>query len=894
MNPVACLLCLVLVLPNTFAAFQKASSTSAPGTLAAERRELAEIRLVLEVERDFRGAKPRLAKLVETLAARSEPEAKDLAAEVERVALEVRRALGEDVPGDRSGRDAVDRAVQDALVRGDLAFLGQLGRHAVPGLVRAVRAAPGAFPGNGEDDPLVVLAQQDALAASQLAQELIDEEGFFWKKRVVRMLGYVQLDAEPLWSSAPESRWLGEGLSRTAEKYAEDPDVGSQAFEFLVALAHRGRRSDAFEPILTRGLRSAEARRRQRAEELVERLPESVGRAGFEAFLHEPDARLRAWAGQMLVHQYPDSQKLLEHVGDADPGVRLTVVRWLGERQRWSRDEHAALARLLRDEDTKVGDAAWEVLASLPVVKQELLFPTQHLFLGQGPTRYSRSVLQDPLPDGFVEALLATETKTERRVTLGRLALSLPAAQCFETLVQLADTGDPLLLSKIEEALPRAAAGEDLDGFLRVASVLADMRDPTDRGAVYARFSGLNATRVGMEALLRWSLARDDEAVRRATEPNPLIDVRPSVEVGKLVQLDPSLVVEFVVRAYGTNWGQGSVGELCGDEVARSPELIAALRDLARDEGRATPPGLRTLALRAAFAREVADEDALSIALSIASDPGWRDPVQLARGIESMQELLGWLEDSRANAVILRMLRDPSLPEALAIAAASSLAEAAKGADEIVKLVLARGFERDGWSGPVEVVIQAMGSFPALQDAEALGKAARRTEFFRSALSAIGNLRDARYLPLLSEIVARPDWPTQRDRATEALCNFLDVEAVEPLLVAAVQTPHVELRDLCLAQLEKIREYQDAKEGWAARRVQTQTREQVVVQLVAQLDAKSDDIKVQAIRALATWEAIEVMPRLIELTASGSKSVATAAREALARLNQLPEERRKE
>ena len=59
----------------------------------------------------------------------------------------------------------------------------------------------------------------------------------------------------------------------------------------------------------------------------------------------------------------------------------------------------------------------------------------------------------------------------------------------------------------------------------------------------------------------------------------------------------------------------------------------------------------------------------------------------------------------------------------------------------------------------------------------------------------------------------------------------------------------------------------------------------VVAFLVFPPQIVPDDVKVQAIRALATWEAVEVMPRLIELTTSGSKPVATAAREALERLN---------
>src|SRR5262245_2918563 len=66
-------------------------------SLAAERRELAEIRLLLGAERKYAEAKERLVKLEESLAKRTDADAKTLLGEVAELEKSVRRALGENV-----------------------------------------------------------------------------------------------------------------------------------------------------------------------------------------------------------------------------------------------------------------------------------------------------------------------------------------------------------------------------------------------------------------------------------------------------------------------------------------------------------------------------------------------------------------------------------------------------------------------------------------------------------------------------------------------------------------------------------------------------------------------------------------------------------------------------
>jgi O-methyltransferase involved in polyketide biosynthesis len=133
--------------------------------------------------------------------------------------------------------------------------------------------------------------------------------------------------------------------------------------------------------------------------------------------------------------------------------------------------------------------------------------------------------------------------------------------------------------------------------------------------------------------------------------------------------------------------------------------------------------------------------------------------------------------------------------------------------------------------------------------------------------------------------VAEPDDNSRLVWATQALFGYLDAEAVEPLLAAAAKVQDAGTRDACLAHLERIREYQDARERWATRRAKAQTREQVVSELLALLDSSQEGARVHAIKALATWEAVEAMPRLIQLTSDPSAAVALAAKQALEELS---------
>jgi len=854
-----------------------AKVTAQAQDLAAERRELAEIRLALGAERTYSDAKARLARLAATLGARSDAEARALLVDVQALEAEVRRALGE-APAQASGEDAIDVKVRDALLTNDYGFLLQLGRRAVPGLSEAVRRDPSRFPGDTSVDPLTHLVAIDPLATDRLCAELIGENGFLWKKRVMRILTPALIERRELWSADSPKRWLGGGFLATLEKYAEDEDVGNAALYDLAVLSAAGARSSALDGLLLRALRSSDPVRRQMAFDVIRQYGRRAGQPFLESLLAVPEEELRAFAADQL-SVTRESEALLARADDPSASVRLALVGWLSKSDKgaWGTRERAALIRLLHDEAEFVRSKALEVVHDLPGEKVPVTLPAERGF-GDRAVEYSRTAYVAPLPDEAFRDLAP-----DLVVRLVSVAGAMPAPQCYELIERSARAPaavSPLFTEAMAKNRPGEFASalqgtpywEDPRRALQTLGVIQDSGQTRDLSEHTWFLRQLCETRAGMSALLAWLIERpDDEAIRRLPS---IVDPK-----GRLTGLEPELVARWVARLYRVSKESAYDASHLSDWT---PELSAAFRALAHDG--AQPVGLRALALEAALRREQVDEEFRAQALGLLEAPAWRAPE--ARGWDD-GFLAGLIEDAPAdlaNAMILRALRDPGLPDELVVRAAEEIKSGWPSTGEVATLVIERSLGRKAWSQAAASATAALGA-TTLADPAVLERLASDPLHFGTGLRAIGRLRDPRSLPFLAEVVNAPMSAYHLRGAAQALCGYLDEGAVEPLLAAAARVEDAETRDQCLAQLEKIREYLDAKERWASGRVAERTRAEVVAELVAQLDAKSDDVKVEAMRALATWEALEAMPRLIELSASGSKPVAAAARAALEHLN---------
>jgi hypothetical protein len=589
-------------------------------------------------------------------------------------------------------------------------------------------------------------------------------------------------------------------------------------------------------------------------------------RAILEAALDEGDSDLRSFASSVLC-KHPESRALLAHADDPEPEVRKSVLRLLenAEQRTWQEEEPRALARLLLDGEASVREEAWKILRRLRHDNRVTDMPPEQTSSGKA-WEVDRWVYVDPLPDEAYRALLQRPESRER-AELASIACKLPAPLCFELALALSADPGIDVLSALEENLRNLPYWSDPDAILRIVSALLD--NPAGRVSwgllgdrIDAVLRNLTVTRAGLTALSRWIMAKEVTSLADA------------IDWQKLAGTDPELFGAYMTWLFEK--------ELLDWNKLRTWQ-VPAMRLLAQDRSR--PFVLRMLALESVAAGVAWDDALASQVEEVLSDAGWgtlgREKWIALR--KDLNNLVRRAPGDARNRVIRALLDNPSFPAWLAGYTAGDFEPRAAGAAAIGKQILARWFQSEDpdVNAAVREVLEAMASQPELRDDRVLAEATRRNVYGYTAWETITALKDPAFLPLIRAALEESGEP----RAAKALFGYLSDEAAELLLLAAARVQGTGLRDQCLAHLEKIREYQDSRERWATRKVKTETREQVIAKLVEQLSSKSDDVKVQAIRALATWEAVEVMPRLIELTTSGSKGVAAAAREALERLN---------
>lgn len=836
-------------------------------TLEAARGELAEIRVQIGARRDPAAARVRLEALAARLAPSTAAGAAELRAEIARLTLEVRRALGDPA---LAADDTVDAAIREAIRTGDEAFLYSMGLRAVPSLVEAVRRSPDAYVSDATEDPLYWLLRIDAAAAGALLDELREHPGFLWRKRAVRVLNPSDVWNSRAWPAGLPPSKLDTGFARQAERCVDDADpaIAGTAMNLLFQMARAGERSPELERAMLRDLHGPDGQSRAAAKNMASSL---LGVKELTAMLEDQDTDLRAWAAERLVGSHQEeSRAILAHADDPSPLVRISVASWFLVRGRgadsWGSEGIAALERLVLDEDERIRKKAMDAFEKLPTEKHEIVV--------EG-TRFSRYEFAFPLPETLYRSLVGHGHEEEAVEVI----LMLPAPLCLELAAEIVRTGDDRARSMLALSASALPFFQEPVATLALVDSLLETASVEGRNRLELVIALISRVPGGGRPVVDWLLAHPDpERLARLQE-------RVGDKWNKewlRANVDPDLRLLVALHPIEDNQVASFFGRR-GDAPSWKSEWTRPALALARDS--ALPLGLRLLALDGLRNEPELTEDVLPIGRAILADPSWHS--EYVEEVYLLRQVLEHAVGGVQNVLLTDIVRDAAWPEKwAAYLVYQAFDPRASGAAEAASAVLARGFDRPEWDDAMRKIFESMAQVPTLADPEVLARAAQHPRYARGALYAIGFLRDPRYLPLLAGIVDSPSDKVQLASAAEALFGFLDIEAVEPLLAAAAKVQDPELRDRCLAHLEKIREYQEARDRWAARAAGARTREKVIAELVGQLDSSSEETRIQAIRALATWQALEAMPRLIELGSSGSKAVAAAARAALDRLNE--------
>ena len=122
-----------------------------------------------------------------------------------------------------------------------------------------------------------------------------------------------------------------------------------------------------------------------------------------------------------------------------------------------------------------------------------------------------------------------------------------------------------------------------------------------------------------------------------------------------------------------------------------------------------------------------------------------------------------------------------------------------------------------------------------------------------------------------------------RGQILGAMASTLD-ERVVPVLLEALGDPDALVSSTAKFGLERMREVHEQREYWQAWQATGSTLTPVVA-LIQKLRADSREVRIAAIRSLATMQAPEALPFLVELLEDDDQEIRTAAAAALEKIN---------
>jgi len=792
-------------------------------------------------------------------------------------------------PGDAS----IEEAVLEAVRRGDVPTLQQLGERGIAVLAqKAVAAAAG----SSREDPyrllqlLLHLAPQKgaALALQQLTSDRLEPAP------VIEALHRSEA-LRSAWSNVPGGQpelmlpelrdllLLALIRATTTELVAVWDDVCRLQEE----LADR----DAFGPEFIESFAAHVLQSgRREAGNALDRINEDVQwpsvQPFYERLLKHPDPHVRLDAAERLSH-YRDSAALRAAVADPSRDVRrllATMLRpkelrrptWPARNGRYQpvvesvvpdddAELRSILVRLSQDEDPQVREAAVASIGRLsPPVDRAVLER-----LAQDPDPGVRAVLMSILdPEDSADAALL-------RVLVSDPIL-VSASRLHPLLWEAA--GDPLeaegILS-IMRAIPPGAARSEL------------LRGIGSRVAV--------SSMEGRNGLTRWTLETGDPMpLDVALDP---IGADPQKYSESLLEGWLRLQPEEIAGLYPilATKAPTSFASLWKRLVYREtpPGLARALRPVFQDSAQATSVRLGAL-VAAAAEPDAALEAEL---LEFVSGPAIGD-LQPDTAIDLLQALGYALPESDKNRVLLALLERAGPPGGLLPFALEHYSPYGPDGEALTEAILRRwgpSCTSNEWD-PLQKAIEHAGTLRGRLDPQLLIAATRNPLVAVDAVEAMCRQRDPVFLSTLAECIEAPWLPRDprevvSEESAAAVTAYMSDDAVRILLQAAAETSDAGLRQQCLKGVDTIRQFQEAMADWERRDAGRATRDDAVGTLAGMLSDPSPEVRAEALRGLVSLRAVEYLPQVIQGLKDEDAGVREAARQALDQHHRLEAER---
>jgi len=791
---------------------------------------------------------------------------------------------GDEGPADERSRDPLVQRIRNALSVGDGELIRELGPVAVDPLKQLTVASIDEFLMSTEADPLTHLFELADAEALELCRAHVDDGGYFWRRRILRVLAGRGLAVVALIEHSRAA------LLRILEACLSDRDLVGDVVDLLRvrAVAHRG----LVTPTMSERLLAAVA---DNSPDMREHLNRLLGRyegaacveSLVDALLLSPHREL-AELGAHYARTYADVNPLRTLVEHESPVVRGALAESLRPRRyRDSREIEPSL---------EAGDA--ERLARLAVD------PDASVRLEVAKTIVA-SPLRDELGRDALLALARDESVDVRR-ELARVQLA-DVELLRDVLVALAERPEigveNLLLGRLGQ---RTWGSLTPAYFETLTTVVAARDDWRERDPHHALKPFRRALRPALTSALAETIAwvatsRDDwltANVLDALVEDPqlfwLHEAAPA-DLAYVLAQAPRLAPQPAARWIGKTeeWLSGfhlpTLERLFRDlreadserGSRRRPLPVEALERLAAMD---LPPEVRTGALGALHSHW--HDELTPLLLESLHSTEWREPSD----VTYLTRLA--FDAAESNETALAVTAAPQIPDGIAHPLVASFARGNAISIELARAILARWLEDDTRRVAVADALRAFGRHPDADDGGLLEREALGSRYPAAAIAALDRRRDPAAFPTLARCL-RAKWIADaelrdevRRAAAAALTGSLRDDAARILLGELERTDDDAFRGVLLSSLQTIRTYQDEQATWRRRLAEKELRADAIRELVAMLDDETDpEIRAEAARALGTLGAIEALPRLIRLLRDEDVELRTAARDALDRLN---------
>ena len=794
--------------------------------------------------------------------------------------------------------DPLAAIVYNAFYEENYAIIAEIGAPAQPAFMKEILASTDQMPANVGIDPLRYFLKMNERRGAELLLANLDHGGYIWKRRIIRMMTSLYVFTNPgTWSNeAPfvclEPEWIDMLVALLGS-----PETALQSVRFAAEPFLRDHFTPELQHALVYGIDNYEL-------DFVNALLQVIDRPGvvqsalpvYEALVKHKNPQVSRFGARALTN-YDSNATLRGLATSADASIRAAVAHSLQPRTATFVYRNVFVRSVTNgteDYDFETRERKRNLVPTIGPEERKVLTA-----LAVDPDPKVRSIaaeaivgLSPPL-DESVYLSLAQDADSQVR---SRMAWVTGVSGAFRSslLTQLAGDSSSSVQSDVDDVLHDAPLATAPEPYLAALELrLFDKENPMDESHQSPIIRNLLQNPIGLQAYTEWLLQQDSPQVGLLRD----FLQRRGEGVEKSLGLQDRELVGLLALAL----------EAKSDDGYFAGQMLTAIRDARPSRRSAMRIALADKSLSTALRLTAAELAALDggaefqqALIDLLRDEYWKINAPNEDDDEALADTVKNMPEGEINQLVLQVIKDPQIPDALAQTVARCYSEGGILGREVSLAVLSRWFGPDQpYTTSVSMAITHLATLPDDASTELLITAALHRDYTSEAIETMVSLRRPEFLPTLERCLSA-EWVTSsglrsqiREQAARGIPGFLTVEAGE-ILLRGLTSASNNVRALCGQGLNQIEQTRERRLRWEETKQDRPDKESALAELLVMLDSDHLEIRVQAIRGVATFGAIEYLPTLIRLLKDPNKEVVAAARSAIDTLSARSQAPRKE